>query len=304
MPSARSGVSPDWIQDAATAYMRSPANDLGMPDGPEPAFGLPLLGYAAGDDPIWDTYKEYVGDYHWTPVEAFALAYPEAEVSPSELSVVSWILPQTKRTREDHRKAAHQPAETRMPSERWARNRVLAEPLVNDGLRRHLIGLLQEQGVAAVAPVLLKDWGRKPSERYVFASTWSERHAAYAAGLGTFGLCDGLITPVGKAMRTGSLVVRCKLPASARPYTQHQEYCLYYSSGTCGKCMERCPVDALGPQGHDKLRCRAFVHGDVVIPYLKNQWNLDGYACGLCQVAVPCEAGIPPKPKQKYSAAE
>ena len=38
------------------------------------------------------------------------------------------------------------------------------------------------------------------SEKYAYASTWSERHAAYAAGLGTFGLSDGLITAAGQGM--------------------------------------------------------------------------------------------------------
>ena len=45
----------------------------------------------------------------------------------------------------------------------------------------------------------------KMSEKYGMASCWSERHAAFVSGLGTFGLCDGLITPVGKAMRCGSV---------------------------------------------------------------------------------------------------
>ena len=35
-----------------------------------------------------------------------------------------------------------------------------------------------------------------------------ETHAAHAAGLGTFGLCDGLITPIGKAIRVGSVVAK------------------------------------------------------------------------------------------------
>jgi hypothetical protein len=44
---------------------------------------------------------------------------------------------------------------------------------------------------------------------------------AYAAGLGTFGLCDGLITARGKAMRTGSVVARLEIDASPRPYDDH-----------------------------------------------------------------------------------
>ena len=66
---------------------------------------------------------------------------------------------------------------------------------------------------------------------YVFASLLSERHAAYAAGLGTFGLCDGLITPKGKAMRCGSVVARIQIAATPRPYEDHHAYCLFYAKG-------------------------------------------------------------------------
>ena len=93
-------------------------------------------------------------------------------------------------------------------------------------------------------------WERKESERFVFASNWSERHAAHAAGLGTFGLCDGLITPVGKAMRCGSVVARIKIPATPRPYKHHREYCLFFTKGTCGKCIKRCPAEAVTKEGH------------------------------------------------------
>ena len=47
-------------------------------------------------------------------------------------------------------------------------------------------------------------------------SNWSERHIAYAAGLGTFSLSDGFITERGIAHRCGSAVVGLELPASPR----------------------------------------------------------------------------------------
>ena len=69
------------------------------------------------------------------------------------------------------------------------------------------------------------------------ASQWSERHAAYASGLGTFGLCDGLITPKGKAVRFASVVTRIKVPPTQRPYKDHHAYCLHYAKGICGMCI-------------------------------------------------------------------
>ena len=63
--------------------------------------------------------------------------------------------------------------------------------------------------------MLFSQWARVTSDRFGFASTWSERHAAYASGLGTFGLSDGLITPRGQAMRCGSVVARIAVPPLA-----------------------------------------------------------------------------------------
>jgi ferredoxin len=276
-----------WLTETAEAFMRGPENDMHMPDGREPAFGPPLTGFAAGDDPLWNSFKDTVGEYHWTPQEAFALGYPEEDAAPADLAVMCWVLPQTEATLRDHKK------EKALPAERWARSRIFGEEHVNNGLRRHMLRELHERGIQAVAPFLLKEWKNRSSDRFVYSSTWSERHAAHAAGLGTFGLCDGLITPLGKAMRLGSVVVRLEAPATKRPYTGFQEYCLFFSSGKCGACIRRCPVGALSPQGHDKRKCSEYLD-KVTRPYVTETWKFSGYGCGLCQVNVPCEKGIPP----------
>lgn len=281
-----------WLTDTANGYMDGPANDIHLPGAREKAFDLPLIAFAAGNDPMWDSYKEHVGAFHWTPLEAFRLAYPEEAAEAPELSVMSWILPQTEATRRDNRK------EKTLPAERWVRARFFGENPVHEGLHRHITAALHGRGIQAVSPVLMPEWTRMDSDTFVFASTWSERHAAYAAGLGTFGVCDGLITPRGKAMRVGSVIVRLALPVNERPYSHHREYCLLYNSGTCGVCIRRCPAGALSPAGHDKLKCKAYLR-EVTRPYVKNTWHFDGYGCGLCQVGVPCEKGIPPRPKHK-----
>jgi ferredoxin len=272
-----------WLTETAAAFMRGPGNDLHMPDGPEPAFDPPFLGFASGADPVWSTFKEHVGPFHWTPAEAFALAYPDEAADAEELSVVSWILPQTEATRRDNRRGKV------LPAHRWARARIFGEA-VNMALRAHMVETIRERGIQAAAPSLLPEWSS-----IGLASVWSERHAAYAAGLGTFGLCDGLITRAGKAIRTGALVARLALPVTSRAYTDHREYCLYFNSGICGACIKRCPAGALGPEGHDKRACGAYLE-DVTRPYVMQTWKFAGYGCGLCQVGVPCERGIPPRP--------
>jgi epoxyqueuosine reductase QueG len=160
---------------------------------------------------------------------------------------------------------------------------------------------LRERGHEAVAPYQSPHWKRRPSREYTYSSTWSERHAAYAAGLGTFGLCDGLITPRGKAMRVGSVVARVRIPSSPRPYEHHQAYCLFFAKGTCGDCMRRCPVGAITENGHDKRTCRD--HLSRTERYVRTEYGFDGYGCGLCQTAVPCESSIPVERERSSKAS-
>jgi len=274
-----------WIEEIVRDFVRDdPGNAMGA-GSDEPAWGEPLVGFARGDDPLFDRYKEVIGEFHWAPQEAFALAFPDAPAEPSELTVISYVLPQTAATKADNRR------EMIYPSERWARTRIFGEAF-NVRLRERLAATLTAAGYDAVAPMLRSEWRSLDSERFVFASTWSERHIAHAAGLGTFGLCDGLITPVGKAMRAGSVVARINVPPTPRPYTDHREYCLFYSQFTCGQCISRCPVGALSPAGHDKRKCAAHLN-PTTAEYVVKRFGFDGYGCGLCQTGVPCESGIP-----------
>jgi len=274
-----------WIEHVIKDFIEtSPQNTLQNQTN-DKAFDAPLVGFSRGDDPLYETYKEVVGPFHWTPWEIFARTFKEPAVKPEDLTVISWILPQTRATKADNRK------QTTYPAESWARARIFGEE-VNVNLRKHVVAILQENGHQALAPALSDQWSRKKSDTYVFASTWSERHAAYASGLGTFGLCDGLITPLGKAMRTGSVVARIQIPPTKRPYSDHHAYCLFFTEGICGKCIQRCPVGALDESGHDKIKCRQHIR-PTTADYVKSHYGFDGYGCGLCQTKVPCESKIP-----------
>jgi epoxyqueuosine reductase QueG len=117
--------------------------------------------------------------------------------------------------------------------------------------------------------------------------------------LGTFGLCDGLITRVGKAHRMGSLVINHPLPVTLRDYRDDdfRRDCLWFNSGSCGLCVKRCPVGALSSSGHDKEKCSGFLNRTK--DYIAANWpDLAGaYGCGLCQSRVPCAVRAPKLPK-------
>jgi len=256
--------------------LKNSANDKAWAD--------PLVAFSSGADPLYDEYKRHIGDFFLTPPEFFSQTFADVRVSPEHLTVISWILPQMDRTKADLRR------ETVYPSESWARARIFGEE-VNVKLRKHVVETLTQSGIKAFAPMLSPLWAWKVSTKYGFASTWSERHAAYAAGLGTFGLCDGLITPVGKAMRCGSVIAHLQVPPSRRPYEDHHAYCLFYTKGTCGKCIPRCPAGAVTKEGHDKGKCKSYL--DMTQQYVTRNFHFEGYGCGFCQTGVPCESKIP-----------
>ncbi len=276
-----------WITEIISEFVKnSPENSLKMePD--EKAWDEVLIGFSSGADPLYEAYKDFVGELHWTPLEIFSLKYPDLAVRPEDLTVISWVLPQREDTRADNRK------ETFYPSRRWVQARFPGEEF-NNVLRRHVVEELNIKGIGSIAPLLVPEWSWEKSPKYVFTSKWSERHAAYAAGLGTFGLCDGLITQKGKAHRVGSVVANIAVPPTARPYDDHHAYCLFFYDGSCTSCQERCPVGAITEQGHDKIKCWNHA-GGTCGKFVKENYGFDGYGCGLCQTGVPCESGIPKK---------
>ena len=143
-----------WIESVILDFIeRSPKNTL-QNQAQDKAFENPLVGFSRGDDPIFETFKEHVGPFHWTPSEIFSLTFPETTFRPGELTVISYLLSQTKETKADNRK------EKLYPSDRWVRARIFGEE-VNVKLRQAVVSALQEKGIPAVAPQLSPLLGTK-----------------------------------------------------------------------------------------------------------------------------------------------
>ena len=290
-------IDKKWFQDKIEKFLQDDeANKMTGVDGthifdPTPPI---LVGFCDGNDPIYDEYKEIIGSFHMTPAEAYT-KYCERNKLPcstENLSVVAFILPAMKETKNQN--LEHSPD---WPGERWAHTRLYGER-ANKKLWLHLLSeLKKEEGIDGVAPM---------AETYMFktfdtgkgggdnpASNWSHRHMCFSAGLGSFGWSDGFLNEKGKAMRCGSFIINYKLPSDAdkRPPDPYY-YCL-----KCGECAKRCPVDAIRPKDptngtiHDKPTCRDKVMS--TIPYIGKHYKIPIYGCGLCQVGVPCENGLP-----------
>ena len=281
-----------FIEKTIRDFVRTnPANCLDS-FGNEPIFGKPLVGFADGDDPLFHDYKKVVHENHFLPRDVLQLHLSAKQnlepVNLDNVSVISFVLPVNGKTVRANAR------EKEGPCLRWNHTRWKGQSFVNE-ISKHLVSVLEEWGYCAVAPELENFFQifLLPDR---FSSNWSHRHAAYAAGLGTFSLNEGFITAKGLAMRCGSVVTNLKLKSSVRPYANYLENCLFFTTGKCGKCVRRCPGGALSEKGHDKLKCFEILY-EQQKPWLEGAHG-PGYigsyaACGLCQTGVPCATRIP-----------
>jgi len=119
-------------------------------------------------------------------------------------------------------------------------------------------------------------------------SRWSQRHVAYLAGHGTFGLNNMLISDAGSVGRYFSVVTALDVETDV-PLTT--ERCLWKRNGSCGLCIKRCEVGALTEAGFDRFRC--------LEQCLVNMARYPGAdVCGKCTVELPCSYEIPKQVKE------
>jgi epoxyqueuosine reductase QueG len=245
------------IVQAATKFVaESPLNkveDLGWIS----IYDEPLFGFASAGDPLFTKLKEpaVIGPQHLLPQEWL----------PGAMTVISYFLPFSDQVRRTNRIAG-------LPSKEWLYARIEGE-VFNNALRQRLVDQSIEAGGQAVNPIF--------DSRFTIVdrrSNWSERHAAFIAGLGTFGLSKSLLTEKGCAGRYGSIITTLEFPARERPYQDIYQYCTF-----CGECIPRCPSGAIKAAGKDTFVCSEYIDNEVKPKFASR------YGCGKCQTAVPCE---------------
>ena len=255
-----------WICD----YMADPAHNT-LKELPYPAWDTPLVGYSRAEDPLYPFYQQHIDpEFYLLPQQWLEKVYGHA-FDPQNVSVISWVLPQT---RDTHIKCQTQ---KECPTIEWQLARVHGEAC-NRALAQALESHLRSLGYEAIAPMCSDQFSWGESEKFLLISNWSERHTALICGLGTFGLSKHLITEKGVCGRFGSVITDAPLEPLARSYTKAYEYCTF-----CGACIPRCPAGSISlEKGKDVISCAEFV----------NRTRIEfapRYGCGKCQLDVPCE---------------
>lgn len=244
----------DWIETRLKDFVRR------FEARPEIAtrWKTPLVAYADASDPLFEVFKEVVSPTHCMPEDFI----PEAK------TVIAYFLP-------FEAAIVHSNVGGRLSSEAWGRAYIETNQLIGE-INGDLSKALSEKGFQGTNMPATHNFD--PTR---LVSDWSHRHVAYAAGLGTFGLNNMLITEVGCAGRVGSIVT--DLPLKPTPRLEI-ERCAYKSKGTCGACVSACVHNALFFDRFDRHRCYEMC--------LENERHLKhlGLAdvCGKCVAGMPC----------------
>jgi hypothetical protein len=246
-----------------------------LPEGDnQPIWDLPLVGVAAADDPLFERFQdsEVVGPQHRLPVEWL----------PGARSIVSVFLPFSEYIFRSYKKESRYSA-IEFSSGKWNGSKFL------NVVRRGLVRFFEQLGGQATAPNIDPRYGADN-----WLPSWSERHAAFAAGVGTFGLQQGLITERGVYGRLWSVITTFRLTPTIRPYTEVYGYCLYAFDGSCRACVERCPTGAVRETGKVVDQCTKNGNGE--------HFKAWGYgACGHCSTFIPCSREIPAKIRKRLT---
>ena len=236
-------------------------------------WGIPLVGFADARHPSILALKEVISSAHQLPTE----------ILPDASAVIAYYVPFT-------RELAKINAEYgRLAAPEWAESYEQTNTMFGV-LNQHLIGLLEGFGFkGAVSP----EAGTFNQEKLI--SNWSQRHMAYAAGLGTFGINNMLITKSGCCGRYSTVVTNLLIEPD-EPIAE--ELCLYKKNGSCGICVRNCPTGALTISAFNRYTCyglcqeNAAIYTDFGSSYLEEAGDaansVGSDVCGKCITASPC----------------
>ena len=267
-----------FLENCSRIYSTSELNQI----SPEKALTTDLVGVTIFNEPLIKitsvdnlTFSELkeptgIGPHHLLPTEWL----------PHAKSVISFFFPFTEEIRQTNRQ------DMSYPSQGWMNGRIEGQSFINS-FSSNLISFMNAQGFTSLAPSIDPKFLMNTSQdrhqiNQLYTSNWSERHIAYACGLGTFSLSKGLITEKGIAGRITSVITELLLPDDSASFSRFDENCIL-----CGKCIKNCPVGAISfENGKNHDICSAFL--DSILED-HSPW----YGCGKCQVNVPCESKNP-----------
>lgn len=237
------------------------------------SWGEPLVGFASADDSYIQSLPKLIRKGHGAP----------REVLDDASIIVAYFVPFTREL------AKTNLTDTGLASPEWARAYEETNAMfkfLNEALITFLRTRGYDGGVSPKASTFYQD---------ELVSDWSQRHFAYAAGLGTFGVNNMLITKRGCCGRYNTVVTNLDVEPDGQTEGEH---CLYKKDGSCLICVKHCPIGALSAEKYNRHLCyelckkNASIHTEFGSSYLDESGDgasgRGSEVCGKCVTQSPC----------------
>ena len=237
-------------------FIEASIKDL-VVDSPNTKYREAIVAFVDVDDSEFEAIKNITHENHLLPKEWM----------PEGKTIVSYFIPFTKDLIEKNRNHAYVAKE-------WAVAYIETNKLIKN-INSRMSEKLKELEINTIWQLPNVNYDKEKLMSY-----WSQRHIAYIAGIGTFGMNNMLITDKGCSGRYGSFIIDRKIETDKKGRV---EKCLYKLNGSCGICMDMCPVQALAPNGFDRYKCNA--RTKEVNEFYKDLESCD--CCGKCLLG-PC----------------
>lgn len=221
----------------------------------------PIVGFADANSQYISNLKNVVVDCHYLPSDY--LKKPKI--------IVSYFLPFKREVGKSNNFKG-------LTSEKWANAYKITNKIAQE-INKYIICKLEKRGYRCANPTDIGVF-----DYNILKSKWSQRHIAYAAGIGTFGINNMLISDKGSCGRYFSIVTDLDVEPD-KPIKE--ERCKYKIDKTCGVCVKKCEVGALTYESFDRFKCSKNCKKNVEI------FGVD--VCGKCVVELPCSYRNPIK---------
>ena len=242
-----------WISDFIDDYCKE--NNL------ERIWEEPIVGFADANSDYIKNLKNVVLESHYSPKDFLE----DATI------IVSYFLPFKREIGKSNKCEG-------LPSEAWAKAYIDTNKMAQD-INEYIVDEIEKLGYKGVNPV-----NAGVFDQNILKSNWSQRHMAYAAGIGTFGINNLLISEKGSCGRYFSVITNLDVK-SDEPIKE--ERCMYKKDKLCGVCVKRCKNNALTYEGFDRFKCSSQLQ--------ENKKILGASVCGKCAAELPCSYKNPVK---------
>lgn len=262
-----------FVKEKITAKIRDFVMDYQQKIDISTKWGEPLVGFADAKHPYILKLKELITATHALPTEVL----PDASI------VIAYFVPFTEELANTNKVTGD------ISSPEWALAYEETNAMFNK-LNEYIIKSLRKMGYKADVSPQAATFDQK-----ALKSNWSHRHFAKAAGMGTFGINNMLITKIGCCGRYSTIVTNLDIEPDV---PLEEEYCLYKKNGSCGVCVKNCPAGALTLNGYDRQKCYAVIrkNAEIYTQFGSSYTNESGEqpnsvgseVCGKCVVNTPC----------------